>query len=281
MSIQAMAWAIEQRAVTESSARHVLLCLANYADKTGRGAFPSAGTLSEETGLSERTVRYKLDALEQAGVIRAGTQSIAAAYITRLDRRPMVYDLDMERGAAIAPRSERGAVVAPREDVTGCKSLPLGVQLTTERGAVVAPDPTPNRKATEEPNLSLVKTSRFADWWAAYPNKVARKKAEQTWNTRRLDSMADRLIADVLNRAANCDRWKSGYVPDPCTYINQDRWEDALRAAPTASTPTAAPSKALAAIQRIEGMKNGLADTRTDDRLPEVALLGHGSHAGD
>ena len=99
MSIQSMTWALEQRVVTDPTCRHVLLCLANYADKNGRGAFPSASSLSDDTGLSERTIRYKLDALEAAGVIRRGNQAIAAAYIDRYDRRPVVYDMVENRGA--------------------------------------------------------------------------------------------------------------------------------------------------------------------------------------
>ena len=136
MSIQSMVWALEQQEIKDSTCRHVLLCLANYAGSDGRGAFPSALTLAVDTGLSERTVRYKLDALEAAGLIRRGNQSIAAAYIDRHDRRPVVYDLIEKRGAPDAPRSERGA----NEDATGCSSEQNGVQMKTERGAAAAPN---------------------------------------------------------------------------------------------------------------------------------------------
>ena len=66
MSVQAMSWALSLPVQTlkDSSARHVLLCLANYASSNGVGAFPSAKTLTDDTGLSERTVRIKLDLLE-------------------------------------------------------------------------------------------------------------------------------------------------------------------------------------------------------------------------
>lgn len=136
MSIQSMVWALEQQEIKDSTCRHVLLCLANYAGSDGRGAFPSALTLAVDTGLSERTVRYKLDALESAGLIRRGNQSIAAAYIDRHDRRPVVYDLIEKRGAPAAPRSERGA----NENATGCSSERNGVQMKTERGAAAAPN---------------------------------------------------------------------------------------------------------------------------------------------
>lgn len=148
MSVQAMSWALSQRDLKDSSARHVLLCLANYAGTDGRGAFPSATTLSADTGLSERTVRYKLDDLEKGGFIVRGNQAIAAVHIDRHDRLPVVYDLPIQRGAESAPRSKRGA-----NDVTGCNQQQNGVQISTERGAVAAPNPSLNHQITEEQQL--------------------------------------------------------------------------------------------------------------------------------
>lgn len=142
-----MSWALSLPVQTlkDSSARHVLLCLANYAGSNGTGAFPSASTLAQDTGLSERTVRYKLDDLELSGLIQKGNQAIAAVHIDRHDRRPVVYDLQISRGANPAPRAKRGA-----DDATGCSSQQNGVQPGTERGAEAAPNPSLNHQGTEE-----------------------------------------------------------------------------------------------------------------------------------
>lgn len=145
-----MSWALAlpKASLENPAARHVLLCLANYAGSDGRGAFPSALTLSADTGLSERTVRLKLDELEQGGFISEGNQAIAAAYIDRRDRRPVVYDLQLKRGANAAPRKERGA-----DDRTGCSSQQNGVQENAERGAAAAPNTPLNHQGTEEQQL--------------------------------------------------------------------------------------------------------------------------------
>ena len=137
-----MSWALSLpiQSLKDSSARHVLLCLANYAGSNGAGAFPSAKTLTDDTGLSERTVRIKLDLLEEAGLIVRGNQALAAVYIDRHDRRPVVYDLMIKRGA----------VAAPREDATGCSLGKNGVQPTTERGAATAPNTSINHQLTEQ-----------------------------------------------------------------------------------------------------------------------------------
>ncbi|WP_350649606.1 helix-turn-helix domain-containing protein [Pseudomonas sp. HY13-MNA-CIBAN-0226] len=153
-----MSWALSlpTQALKDSSARHVLLCLANYAGANGAGAFPSASTLAQDTGLSERTVRYKLDDLEKSGLIQKGNQAIAAVHIDRHDRRPVVYDLQLSRGAddatgcnsqqnGVQPGTERGA-----DDATGCNSQQNGVQPGTERGAAAAPNPSLNHQGTEE-----------------------------------------------------------------------------------------------------------------------------------
>lgn len=142
-----MSWALSlpTQSLKDSSARHVLLCLANYAGSNGAGAFPSASTLAQDTGLSERTVRYKLDDLEKSGLIQKGNQAIAAVHIDRHDRRPVVYDLQLSRGANPAPRTKRGA-----DDATGCNSQQNGVQPGTERGAEAAPNPSLNHQGTEE-----------------------------------------------------------------------------------------------------------------------------------
>ncbi|MCU9947524.1 helix-turn-helix domain-containing protein [Pseudomonas sp. PDM13] len=145
MSVQAMTWALAQTLVQDPTCRHVLLCLANYADKQGRNAFPAVSTLSADTGLSERTVRYKLAALKESGVITLGNQRVALAYFSQPDRTPVCYDLNMSRGAPDAPRS--ASQEAPEEVLeTGAgagdpslQSPQEGVLEAADRGAPDAP----------------------------------------------------------------------------------------------------------------------------------------------
>lgn len=77
-------------------------------------------------------------------------------------------------------------------------------------------------------------TAGFDDFWKVWPNRVSRKKAAAKWKSRKLDNMAERIIADVRNRLENDPRWVSGYIPDPCTYLNGDRWEDVIDEKPRA-----------------------------------------------
>jgi hypothetical protein len=130
VSIQAIAWAIEQQEVTEPSTRWVLVCLANYAGTDGRCAFPSIARLMRDSGFSERAVQTHLRKLAEVPLIRRGNQAYATSHIKRGDRIPVVYDLLMPRGARAAPRSVDGVQLALH-----------GVHLATSRGAPGAPNP--------------------------------------------------------------------------------------------------------------------------------------------
>ncbi len=197
MSIQAMTWALEQQLVTDATARHVLLCLANYANQDGRGAFPSVETLKADTGLSERTIRYKLDDLERAGVIRRGNPAIVAAYIDRKDKRPICYDVLIQRGATAAPRRDDGVqmttVRGANDDRTGCSSCTQSVI-----------DPSTDPSVSCEAHVD----DGFEAAWSAYPKREGanpKNKAHSAWKARLKDGVtAEVMLAGVARYAAYC-----------------------------------------------------------------------------
>jgi hypothetical protein len=86
------------------------------------------------------------------------------------------------------------------------------------------------RTTTSYPNPNPKKNNtsfRFAEWWDVYPKKVEKKKCLAKWKSRGLDKLADMLIADVKKRRKS-KKWQNGFIPNPLTYINGDRWEDEL-----------------------------------------------------
>ena len=225
-----MTWALEQRLVTTPTARHVLLCLANYADKQGKGAFPSANSLADDTGLSVRTVRTALDQLRELGAIECGNQAIAAAYIDRHDRRPVVYDLAMKRGAAPASGEERGAAPACRCEGTGCSSCTNGVQLTHERGAAAAPNPSinpsinPRAERTRAPGVEKapkydplsdrpanVSEAMWAEW--CQHRREIRKPLTATSVRNQAAALAAHPFADTVLRLSIVNGW-AGLFPE-------------------------------------------------------------------
>lgn len=110
IEIVAQAFKLPLEVLSSTPARFVLVALANYASENGQGAYPSIQTIQNITGLSRRSVQNSLALLLEMGLIREGNQAIVAAWGVRADRRPMVYDVTIPRGAPDAPReAPRGA----------------------------------------------------------------------------------------------------------------------------------------------------------------------------
>ena len=69
---------------------------------------------------------------------------------------------------------------------------------------------------------------RFDEFWAVYPNRVKKKAAMRTWRSRKLDKLADVIIENIRTRIDSDPRWEAGFIPDPTTFLNGDRWEDEI-----------------------------------------------------
>ncbi len=70
----------------------------------------------------------------------------------------------------------------------------------------------------------------FEKFYAAYPKKEARVKAEEAWRKINPD-LYPVIIADVINRAENHVGWNGDkqYICAPSVYLNQKRWTDEIR----------------------------------------------------
>lgn len=137
VSLEALDWALNRAPIPRdrrdaSSLAVVLLGLANHADPFGRNAFPSLGTLTKYSRLSERSVRYAIRALEELELIRPSDPEIVAAFIKRTDRRPNGYDLAIERrepvdnsgeGQTLPPAGQHGGQAATQR---GAKNVATG-----------------------------------------------------------------------------------------------------------------------------------------------------------
>jgi hypothetical protein len=81
-------------------------------------------------------------------------------------------------------------------------------------------------KIRENKIISIV---RFEEFWKEYPanRKVGKKPCMDKWTNKKLDNIADKIIAHV-KAMKQSKQWKDGFNPAPLTYINQERWEDGI-----------------------------------------------------
>ena len=68
--------------------------------------------------------------------------------------------------------------------------------------------------------------NNFDAFWLAYPKKVGKASALKKWNLKHLDDKATFIVEHVKKRAKDDKRWADGFVLDPATFLNQERWDD-------------------------------------------------------
>lgn len=100
---------------------------------------------------------------------------------------------------------------------------PISPQVDEEKNEPPAEEkPQPPFKTKKQEQL-------FAQFWAEYPKKVARKDAEKTWSKIPLDDLLFKRIMAGLEKARGSPNWikdKGQYIPHPATWLNGKRWED-------------------------------------------------------
>ena len=74
----------------------------------------------------------------------------------------------------------------------------------------------------------------FEVFWNLYPKKVEKKKTEEKWN--RLDRATQNTIMADLPKRIVGDTWARGFILNPTTYLNGERWNDEITSPKPQST---------------------------------------------
>ena len=105
--------------------------------------------------------------------------------------------------------------------------------------------------AATKPTVNVPKTllnaalgfPEFWEAWPAGPRKVGKQQALDKWTTKECALRAEhiRLHVEWMKKQ---DDWLRGFIPMPCTYLNQQRWLDWE---PVVERPREDPVKAILA----------------------------------
>ncbi len=85
---------------------------------------------------------------------------------------------------------------------------------------------------SESENESESKSARedaFDTFWAAYPRKVGKGAARKAFA--KLPADVFPLLVPAVEAQKQCAQWRKNggeYIPNPATWLNQERWEDKL-----------------------------------------------------
>lgn len=71
-------------------------------------------------------------------------------------------------------------------------------------------------------------TSVFSLFWNKYPKKELKKKTQEIWKRKKLDSQLKEILA-FIEKASATDRWKRGFIKQPPAFLNGECWNDDLK----------------------------------------------------
>jgi Helix-turn-helix domain len=203
LALTTLAWKLK----LAPSPKLVLLALCEHANDAGV-CWPSIATLARCACISERQAKRVVHKL-----IETGFAAVIGNELGGHRNQSRRYQLNASK------LTEMGCQI-----VTGDKTS--RVTSETHRGDI-AVSPESLLKATKsKKRKEHTPSEMFARFWTAYPVKVDRAKCETRWRRLNLDSLAQTIVADVEKKKQLDRRWLSGYVPNPMTYMNQERWND-------------------------------------------------------
>lgn len=69
------------------------------------------------------------------------------------------------------------------------------------------------------------KDKEFDQFWEAYPKKVGKLPAHRAWH-KMIDPPPIQEILKALEVQKKSKQWQEGFIPNPATWLNQERWND-------------------------------------------------------
>ena len=194
--------------------------------------YNSAGALTDRFPFwSERQIRRILKSLIDREVLQSGNynkkQYDRTAWYSFKDEVKWLQTTE----STMLPN---GDMSEPTKLPNGNIHLPKRSDASTQK---VTPIPITNTVTNQVRDKD---NSRFDEFYSIYPRKAERKKCEAIWKRRKMDDLAEMIIADVKTRRLSDGKWVEDggkYIPYPQRYLNGDRWEDEMRPVKPSQTP--------------------------------------------
>ncbi|MGH8643331.1 MAG: helix-turn-helix domain-containing protein [Gammaproteobacteria bacterium] len=189
----------------------VLRVLADYGHSQTLKCWPSIETIVRESGFCKDTVLRAIRGLSLKGVIDVDHSN---------GRKRNVYVLRIANSPSHVPLN--GTADRPLEKYNGTGDRPQQSGRQTVNGTSPVPEPVKNQGS----NQGSLARSAFDVFYHHYPRHVAKSKAQEVWNSKKLDPKLQPILADLQKRKSNGCWIEAKYIPHPATYLNQERWQD-------------------------------------------------------
>ena len=233
-----------------SHAKLIGLLLVNYMNKEKNYCYPSLTRLAHESSLTKKTVIKYLQVLAKAGYLSVKKRIIDGGYasniyqlIAKKDYKTLHNNAPIEKeklGGVVYDIHQGGISATPGVVYDVHPNNQLNKQMNNQLKTNTArekqkrlnfDDEQLNTKHTKDgEEKDYIK--RFELFWNAYPKKVARKKALESFKRINPDQSLFKKIMFGLNQV-NALVWRhteQRFIPNASTWLNQERWSDELTA---------------------------------------------------
>jgi hypothetical protein len=224
--------ASKDRLIAKADLASLIAVLDRVSHESGL-AWPGFGTISKDARVARSTAIRAVGRLVERGYLQreSGGQGRSNRY----------------RIGSTRSTDETSSDFATSDELRTAGSAQSGTGVVANPGPEPASLNLPNEPASLEPLLLTAdaasdSASRFADFWAVWPKREDKDDAENVWRAKKLDKVADTIIADVVARVARFQGWRERqYIPGPAKYLRRKRWLDEWDTPPTkASAPAEA-----------------------------------------
>ena len=109
--------------------------------------------------------------------------------------------------------------------------------------------PFPSDEGADEGKKDAIEV-RFAEFWSAYPKKVAKQYALKAWKRLRPDAELHEKIMQAVNAQKRSEQWRRDngrYIPNPATWLNGGQWDNELEEVTTDAENRGDPERSSAA----------------------------------
>jgi hypothetical protein len=199
-----------------------------------------------EAGQLLRAIFDHMDPEKPEPTLQPGAVAMAYSFIrAQIDRDRQAYEDKCEKNRqtaieAAAKRAERKQTNSGERQRTQANANKRQHNdndndndndlLTKSHSSPAEPDDAAEKSEPAAKKTTL-QDERFDEFWAAYPKKVGKGDARKSWKRIKPKTELFEKIMAAVAEQKNSDNWVRGYIPNPATWLNQERWDDEVKAA--------------------------------------------------
>ena len=122
-------------------------------------------------------------------------------------------------------KAKADTTIVPTTDATIVPTIPSRAEQSRDKQSIQSPQ--------KPPVGADVTAERFDAFWKAYPKKVGKGAAEKAFKKIKPSGDLLQRMLSAIETQKQSDQWRRDngqYIPNPATWLNQTRWEDAVTA---------------------------------------------------